>query len=231
MALEKRTTTAPVARAFCSTCTQCDRLAQYVAGSREKYPGYRGLPVPAFGVSAPHLLVVGLAPGLHGANATGRPFTGDHAGLLLYQTLHHYGFASGPQSLRADDELRLLDARITNAVRCAPPQNKPLPAEIRACAAFLADDLLAVKEGGVIIALGRVAHESILNTLGLATRAYGFAHGATHTLPHRLTLIDSYHCSRYNTQTRRLTVEMFQTVFAKAREVLQTHQLAVRQGD
>ena len=205
------------ARAFEAACEACPRLALYLAESRRR-PGYRGRPVPAFGEERPGLLVVGLAPGLHGANRTGRPFTGDHAGILLYQTLHAHGFASAPVSLSADDGLALIDARITNAVRCAPPANKPEPGEVRACAGYLAWDLARVREGGVVLALGRIAHQSVCATLGL--RAGDFAHGARHELPGGRTLLDSYHCSRYNTQTRRLTQPMFSAVFAVARAII-----------
>jgi uracil-DNA glycosylase len=206
--------------AFNADCVRCPRLAAYLADGRARLPGYRGLPVPAFGAEQPGLLVVGLAPGLHGANRTGRPFTGDHAGILLYATLHEYGFASGPESLAADDGLRLIDARITNAARCAPPANKPLPAEVRACAGYLAADLDRVRAGGVILALGRIAHEAVLAARGLRGGDYPFAHAARHELPGGRTLLDSYHCSRYNTQTRRLTPVMFGAVFATARALL-----------
>ena len=211
----------PTPRAFDAGCVDCTRLCEYLADSRRRYADHRGLPVPAFGVARPGLLIVGLAPGLHGANRTGRPFTGDHAGILLYATLHAHGFASRAVSTAADDGLKLIDARITNAVRCAPPQNKPLPAEVRACAGYLVADLAGVRSGGVVLALGRIAHESILASLGLPPREHAFAHGARHELPGGLTLLDSYHCSRYNTQTRRLTPAMFDAVFAKARAIIQ----------
>ena len=206
--------------AFSAGCVRCPRLAEYLADCRARLPGYRGLPVPAFGVERPRLLVVGLAPGLHGANRSGRPFTGDHAGILLYETLHAFGFATRPQSVAADDGLELIEARITNAARCAPPANKPLPAEVRACAGYLAADLAGVRAGGVILVLGRIAHEAVLAALGLRAREYAFAHAARHALPAGHSLIDSYHCSRYNTQTRRLTPAMFGAVFAEARALL-----------
>jgi len=214
--------TAPQARVFDPRCEACPRLATYLADSRTRYADHRGLPVPAFGVSAPGLLVVGLAPGLHGANRTGRPFTGDHAGILLYQTLHDHGFATKAVSVSAEDGLALVDARITNAVRCAPPQNKPLPGEVRQCAGFLVTDLAQVRAGGVVLALGRIAHEAVLAALALRPREYVFAHAARHALPGGLTLLDSYHCSRYNTQTRRLTAQMFADVFATARAIMET---------
>lgn len=210
----------PAARRFDPGCVACARLCAYLADSRERYEGHRGLPVPAFGVADPKLLVVGLAPGLHGANRTGRPFTGDHAGILLYQTLHRHGFATRAQSVAADDGLELIDARITNAVRCAPPGNKPLPQEVRACAGYLVADLAELAAGGVVLALGRIAHEAVLAALGIRAREHVFAHGASHRLPSGATLLDSYHCSRYNTQTRRLTPEMFDAVFAQARTLI-----------
>jgi uracil-DNA glycosylase family 4 len=160
------------------------------------------------------LLVVGLAPGLHGANRTGRPFTGDHAGILLYASLHRHGFATRPESVAADDGLRLNGCRITNAVRCVPPANKPEPAEVRRCNPFLAEELAELPQGAAILALGSVAHGAVLKALGLGLRDHPFAHGAVHSLGEGSALFDSYHCSRYNTQTRRLTAEMFDTVFA-----------------
>ena len=168
----------------------------------------------------PEALGILRLPGFHGANATGRPFTGDHAGLLLYRTLHRYGFASRPESLAADDGLRLIDLRITNSVKCVPPENKPLPAEIRQCNHYLAAELAAMPPGSVFIALGSVGHNAALQALGIKATTYKFAHGAEHVLPDGRTLIDSYHCSRYNTQTRRLTDEMFEAIFARAAELI-----------
>ena len=164
-------------------------------------------------------MIVGLAPGLHGANATGRPFTGDHAGILLYETLHRFGFASRPQSQARDDGLALIDARITNAVKCVPPANKPQPAEIARCNGFLAQELARAPANAVLVALGRIAHDAILRALGLPLREATVAHAAEHRLAGRY-LIDSYHCSRYNTQTRRLTPAMFEAVFGRARALL-----------
>ena len=169
-----------------------------------------------FGAADPRLLIVGLAPGLHGANATGRPFTGDHAGILLYRTLHEFGLASRPESQSANDGLVLRDCRITNAVKCVPPGNKPLPEEIRNCNAYLAAELASLRAGCVLLALGAIAHDAVLAALGLRRPPYRFAHGAEHALPVRLRMIDSYHCSRYNTQTRRLTPEMFREVVGRA---------------
>lgn len=201
-------------------CRRCDRLAGFLDEVQGRHPGYHCRPVAPFGSPVNRLLVVGLAPGLHGANRTGRPFTGDHAGLLLYRTLHAHGFASAPESVSADDGLRLFDCRITNAVKCLPPANKPLPAEVSRCNPFLAAELLAVPEGGVIVALGGVAHGAVLRALGMRPATARFAHGAEHVLPRRRQLLDSYHCSRYNTQTRRLTTTMFAGIFARARHLL-----------
>jgi len=178
-------------------------------------PDYYAAPVPPFGPAAAPLLVVGLAPGMHGANRTGRPFTGDHAGILLYRTLWELGLASAPESLAADDGLELLGCRITNAVKCLPPQNKPLPAEVRECRAWLAAELHESKPR-VLLALGRIAHDGVLDALGVKRSACRFAHGAEHALPGGAWLVDSYHCSRYNTQTRRLTETMFREVVARA---------------
>lgn len=206
--------------AFSTDCKQCPRLAGFLEQVRSDHPDYYARPVPPFGAEHPHLLIVGLAPGMHGANRTGRPFTGDFAGVLLYQTLHKYGFASAPDSVSAEDGLELIDCRITNAVKCLPPQNKPEPAEIRQCNGYLADEITGLREGAVIMALGLIAHQAVLRALGLKLKDYIFAHGAVHSLPGGGTLYDSYHCSRYNTQTRRLTAEMFESVFANVRNNL-----------
>jgi uracil-DNA glycosylase len=194
-------------------CTVCPRLAAFLADVRGANPGYFALPVPPFGDPHARLLIVGLAPGMHGANRTGRPFTGDYAGILLYDTLHRFGFASRPVSESADDELVLSDCRITNAVKCLPPANKPEPAEIRSCNRHLAAELAASPEVRVILALGQVAHKSVLMATGLKQGERTFGHGARHELPDGRVLIDSYHCSRYNTQTRRLTSDAFHDVF------------------
>jgi uracil-DNA glycosylase len=174
--------------------------------------------VPSFGAARPRILIVGLAPGLHGANRTGRPFTGDHAGLLLYQTLYDAGLASRPQSHSADDALRLIDTRIVNSVKCVPPENRPLPEEVRRCNDYLQAELRRLRAVRVYLALGRVAHEALLLALGLRRSAYPFGHGREHALDAARWLIDSYHCSRYNTATRRLTAAMFQAVVARACE-------------
>lgn len=194
-------------------CRHCPRLATFLDTVRERHPDYHARPVPAFGDAAPGLLIVGLAPGMHGANRSGRPFTGDHAGVLLYETLHRFGYASAPQSLSTDDGLRLDGCRITNAVKCLPPANKPEPAEIRACNPFLAAEIAALPAHACILALGRIAHQAVLQALGLKLKDYPFAHAADHRLPDGRRLVSSYHCSRYNTQTRRLTPEMFAAIF------------------
>jgi len=201
-----------VSSLFTTDCKECPRLAEFIAAQKEKFPDYYCKPVAAFGDPQAELLIVGLAPGLHGANATGRPFTGDHAGILLYKTLHQFGFSSHAESLASDDDLRLINTRITNAVKCVPPQNKPTPAEIKTCNRYLQQELNDFGEG-VVLALGRIAHESIIRALGRRQKDYPFAHAAEHQLDH-FQLVDSYHCSRYNTQTKRLTGEQFSAVFA-----------------
>ncbi|MGM0671863.1 uracil-DNA glycosylase [Thioalkalivibrio sp.] len=204
---------------FAADCRACPRLAAFLEDVRAKHPEYHAAPVPSFGPLDARLLIVGLAPGMHGANATGRPFTGDYAGVLLYQTLHEHGFASAPESVGADDGLELLDCRITNAVKCLPPQNKPITEEIRTCNGFLAAEITAMQPR-VILALGKIAHDAILRAKGLPLSSLRFAHGAGHALDAHTRLIDSYHCSRYNTQTRRLTPAMFNELFARIRSDL-----------
>jgi uracil-DNA glycosylase family 4 len=205
---------------FDPACRRCPRLAGFLDDCRAKRAGYFAAPVPAFGAESPRLLVVGLAPGMHGANRTGRPFTGDYAGELLYRTLYDAGFSDRPVSVSADDGLRLREARITNAVRCVPPANKPTPAEIRSCNAFLAHELATLDRVRVVLALGRIAHDAVLDALQLKRSSAVFGHAREHALPDGRILLDSYHCSRYNTQTRRLTPEMFRGVLARARELL-----------
>ncbi|MBS0531200.1 MAG: uracil-DNA glycosylase [Proteobacteria bacterium] len=200
-------------------CPLCPRLVDYRLSVRAREPGWFNAPVPSFGSSDAALLIVGLAPGVQGANRTGRPFTGDYAGDLLYATLLKYGFAAGHYQARPDDGLSLVDCRISNAVRCVPPQNKPLPVEINTCRAFLGATLAAMPRLRAIVALGRVAHESTVKALGLRASAAPFAHGAVHQAG-SVHLYDSYHCSRYNTNTRVLTPEMFESVFAQVREDL-----------
>jgi uracil-DNA glycosylase len=197
-------------------CTLCPRLAAFLDEGKRQHPEYFCAPVPPFGDPAARLLLVGLAPGFHGANATGRPFTGDYAGILLYETLYEFGLATAPVSVSRDDGLRLLDCRISNSVKCVPPQNKPLPVEIANCNRYLAAELAQVADGTVLLALGAIAHGATLRALGLRLAAHRFAHGAEHTLPRGLLLVDSYHCSRYNTNTGRLTPEMFRTVVGRA---------------
>lgn len=201
-------------------CTDCPRLAGFLAEVRVAHPDYHARPVLPFGDPRARLLVVGLAPGMHGANRSGRPFTGDYAGILLYETLHAFGFASRPQSVAAGDGLELIDCRISNAVKCLPPQNKPEPSEIRTCNPRLSAELSRAAELRVILALGLVAHKAVLMAAGLKQSACTFAHGARHELPGGRVLIDSYHCSRYNTQTRRLTSADFQDVFRQIRTEL-----------
>jgi uracil-DNA glycosylase len=200
-------------------CPLCPRLAEFRAQARAKEPDWHNAPVASFGHANAQLLIVGLAPGLQGANRTGRPFTGDYAGDLLYATLLEYGFAKGVYQARPDDGLKLVDCRISNAVRCVPPQNKPLPAEINICRQFLVATIATMPKLRAIVALGRIAHESTLKALGLRSAAAPFGHGAVHGAG-AIRLYDSYHCSRYNTNTRVLTPEMFRNVFAKVRKDL-----------
>ena len=208
---------APTA-AYDPHCTRCPRLAAFLASTRQRHPQYWARPVPSFGAARPRIAIIGLAPGMHGANRTGRPFTGDHAGLLLYQTLYAAGLASRPQSRSAGDGLRLIDVRIVNAIKCVPPKNKPLPAEIRCCNGYLRAELQRLRSVRVYLALGRVGHDALLMALGVRRAAHPFGHGREHALDATHWLIDSYHCSRYNTATRRLTAQMFQAVVARARE-------------
>ena len=200
-------------------CRRCPRLAGYLADLTVAHPDYWNRPVPSFGAERPAILIVGLAPGRHGANATGRPFTGDYAGILLYQTLFDLDLATAPVSESADDNLRLKACRITNAVKCLPPQNKPTTAEVRTCNAYLCAEIEACQSVSVIVALGAIAHRAVLKALTLKLSAYPFAHGAVHTLNDRLSLVDSYHCSRYNTQTRRLTPAMFRAALDCAKKL------------
>jgi uracil-DNA glycosylase family 4 len=200
-------------------CPLCPRLAGFRQAARTREPGWFNSPVPSFGDPDAALLIVGLAPGLQGANRTGRPFTGDYAGDLLYATLLEYGFAEGVYRARPDDGLTLVDCRISNAVRCVPPQNKPQPSEINTCRQFLIATLETMPRLRAIVALGRVAHESAVKALGLRATAAPFSHGAVHRAG-AISLYDSYHCSRYNTNTRVLTPEMFRGVFARVRAEL-----------
>lgn len=205
-------------------CARCPRLVSFRAANRKEEPGWHNAPVPSFGqenAALARVLIVGLAPGLRGANRTGRPFTGDFAGDLLYETLIAYGFARGQYAARPDDGLVLVDCLITNAVRCVPPENKPTPAEIGQCRPFLAQRIAAMPRLQAVVALGRIAHDSTLAALGARRGAFPFAHGAQHPVRAGLRLFDSFHCSRYNTNTGKLTPEMFRAVFAGVRERLQ----------
>jgi uracil-DNA glycosylase family 4 len=204
---------------FNANCRACPRLADFLDAVNERYPDYHCAPVPPFGAEAARFLVVGLAPGMHGANRTGRPFTGDHAGILLYATLHKFGFATRAESVAPDDGMGLVDCRITNAVKCLPPDNKPVGAEINTCNAYLGAELGGLGPGSVVLALGGIAHRAVIKAIGARQADYRFAHAAVHQ-PGPFRLIDSYHCSRYNTNTGRLTTEMFEAVFAKARALL-----------
>jgi uracil-DNA glycosylase family 4 len=197
-------------------CSLCPRLVQFRAANTEAYPDYFNAPVPSFGARDVRLLIVGLAPGLHGANRTGRPFTGDWAGDLLYATLLKHGLARGTYSEHADDGLTLVECAVSNAVRCVPPQNKPTPAEIKICRKFLAAQISAMPRLRAILALGRIAHDSVCDALGVKKSAHPFKHGGAYRLQ-RFALISSYHCSRYNTNTGRLTKAMFDAVVKRAK--------------
>ena len=201
-------------------CPLCPRLAAFRTENRATEPGWFNAPVPSFGDRNGRLLIVGLAPGLKGANRTGRPFTGDFAGDLLYPTLLSFGFARGRYGQRPDDGLELVDARLTNAVRCVPPQNKPVGAEIATCNRFLADEIAGMPKLAAIVALGRIAHDAVLRALARRVSSAKFAHGVRYDLSATLALYDSYHCSRYNTNTGVLTGAMFRDVFASVRRAL-----------
>jgi uracil-DNA glycosylase family 4 len=201
-------------------CPLCPRLSAFRDANRRKFPDFHNAPVDAFGSLDAALLVVGLAPGLKGANRTGRPFTGDYAGDLLYPSLVTFGFAAGRFDARPDDGLRLLNCRITNAVKCVPPENKPIGAEMRACQPFLADEFKAMHGLKAVLALGKIAHDATLRTLGLKLSAHKFAHGAVHENGGTVRLYDSYHCSRYNVNTKRLTEAMFHDVLGNIRSDL-----------
>ena len=200
-------------------CPRCPRLVGFREHWRAREPAWFNAPVPGFGPREARLAIIGLAPGLRGANRTGRPFTGDFAGGLLYHTLKEYGFARGNYGARADDGLELIDCRIVNAVRCVPPENKPTTAEIANCRPFLKQELADMPSLAAIVALGRIAHDSIIVALGSRPAATPFGHGHTHTMG-EVTIFDSYHCSRQNTNTGRLTSDMFRAVFAAVRAKL-----------
>ena len=200
---------------FSADCRLCPRLARHLDAVRRDHPGYHARPVAPFGAPRARLLVVGLAPGMHGANRTGRPFTGDHAGILLYETLHRFRYASSPVATSRSDDLTLNDCRITNAVKCLPPENRPTGQEVRRCNAYLRAEIAALRDGAAILALGLVAHGAVLMALGIPRSERRFVHGARHELARGIVLFDSYHCSRYNTQTGRLTAAMFRSVLAR----------------
>ena len=200
-------------------CQLCPRLSHYRSEQKQKYPDYHCLPVAGFGTADPRLLIVGLAPGLHGANATGRPFTGDASGGVLFQTLHRFGFANMSSSRSQGDGMRLCGCRITNAVKCVPPQNRPNGEEIRNCNPYLHDEIFGLRAGSIVLALGAIAHRAVLQALGLRQAEMPFRHGAEHRIPGQLQLIDCYHCSRYNFNTGRLNRIMFDRVFERIVEL------------
>jgi len=205
---------------FNLNCTDCPRLSGFLEEIRAKYPEYHARPVPPFGVAKPKLLIVGLAPGMHGANATGRPFTGDHAGIILYEMLYQHGFSNKPISTDLNDGLKLKYCRITNAVKCLPPQNKPVGEEIKSCNSYLVEELKVIDKKAVILCLGLISHKAVIKALGLKQSEYPFIHAKAHKLDDGRQVIDSYHCSRYNTNTKRLTEDMFSDVFKQIRSEL-----------
>jgi uracil-DNA glycosylase family 4 len=205
---------------FNKDCRLCPRLATFLDAVHDTHPDYYCRPVAPFGDLQAKLLIVGLAPGMHGANRTGRPFTGDYAGILLYETLYKLGFSNRPVSVDADDQLELYDCRITNSVKCLPPDNKPIGSEINTCNAYLASEFELLPTPAVVLALGGIAHRAVIRAMGLRQADYRFGHAAEHEIEGRFLLLDSYHCSRYNTNTGRLTQAMFESVFARARELI-----------
>ena len=207
---------------FDPDCRLCPRLATFLDEVKHEYPDYHARPVAPFGPKKAQLLIVGLAPGMHGANATGRPFTGDSSGEMLYQTMYDFGFCNKPVSGSVNDGLKLKNCRITNAVKCLPPQNKPTTDEVKLCSRFLKQEIDELKPGTVVLVLGSIAHNAILRCLDLKMGQYKFGHLHEYALPDGFWLLDSYHCSRYNTQTKRLTEEMFRQVFARARALMGT---------
>ena len=217
--VERAEKSARIKKYYDAACVRCPRLVGFLKQVRAKHPTYQCRPVSQFGRWNSPLLIVGLAPGLHGANATGRPFTGDHAGIMLYRTLYEFGFSSSPESFKGD-ELELYGCMITNAVKCLPPANKPNAAEVNACRSFLIQELATVPVKGVVLVLGRLAHDSVVRALGFTPSQMRFRHAGELTLPDQRTLVSSYHCSRYNTQTRRLTQAMFNDVFSRIKELL-----------
>ena len=204
---------------FNENCTQCARLSSFLSQIRQKYPEYYSKPVPSFGSDRPDLLIVGLAPGLHGANATGRPFTGDYAGILLYEMLHKHGFSNKPASSNTNDNLKLKKCRITNAVRCLPPENKPIGDEIKNCNRYLREELNNIEARAIILCLGVIAHKATVKALLLKQSDYQFKHGNIFKLSDGRTIIDSYHCSKYNIHTKRLTKKMFNDIFKNIKKI------------
>jgi uracil-DNA glycosylase family 4 len=202
-------------------CALCPRLVDFRMAQRAAHPDWHNAPVPSFGDRSARLLIVGLAPGLKGANRTGRPFTGDYAGDLLYATLKKFGFACGDYAQHKDDGLALIDCRISNAARCVPPENKPTPEEVTTCRQFLTAEIAAMPKLRAILALGQIAHGAVLSALGQRKSAFRFGHGAVHALPDGKLFADSYHCSRYNTNTGKLTTAMFEAVFEALRKTLE----------
>jgi len=196
-----------------ASCKDCKRLSSFLAQVKNKNPDYFCKPVPPFGQKNSPFLIVGLAPGMHGANKTGRPFTGDHAGILLYKTLYKFRFSNLETSQSVGDNLILKNCSITNAVKCLPPDNKPNQEEINNCNKFLRSEINQLRQGSILLALGLIAHNAIITALNLTKKEYKFSHGKRHNLSDNLVLYDSYHCSRYNTQTKRLTEKMFEEVF------------------
>ena len=201
-------------------CNKCPRLCQFIQKNKELYPDFFNGPVPNFGDNNGALLVVGLAPGLKGANRTGRPFTGDYAGIILYETLLKFGWASGTYKQAPDDGLELKNAMITNAVACVPPENKPTPKEIDTCNERLKATIQSMKNLHIILSLGRISHQAVIKAFGLKQSAFPFAHGNVHHLLNGIYLVDSYHCSRYNINTNQLTQEMFNAVFEKIKQLI-----------
>ena len=207
---------------FNPDCIECPRLADFLVEVKQQYPNYHARPVADVGVAIEEakLLVVGLAPGMHGANATARPFTGDYAGLLLYQTLHKFGFSNKAESIALNDGLELIDARITNAVKCLPPQNKPTTAEIKQCNHYLKAELQTLPKKAVILVLGTIAHQSVLRAYDLKLSSLAFGHNVINQLADGRYLVSSYHTSRYNIQTKRLTTAMFEDVFMQIKQLM-----------
>jgi len=206
---------------FDLNCKQCPRLANFLDKVSQSNPGYHCRPVAPFGAINPQFLIVGLAPGMHGANRTGRPFTGDYAGILLYETLNKFGFSSSSESISLKDELQLYGVRITNAVKCLPPENKPTTHEIKQCNNYLASEIKQINNKLIILALGKIAHEAVLISQHLTKNHFKFSHGARHMISDQQILYDSYHCSKYNTQTKRLTVDMFENIFLNIKKEME----------